>query len=102
MENQFLLYVEYIRVFVLFYCKGSGKTTLLDAISGRIGNRGRLLGEVYINGRKLKREEYQDCFSYVLQVTRKNTQAQFKFWIFCYYVKLQLVTAELSSLHRVN
>uniref|UniRef100_A0A7N6F718 ATP-binding cassette sub-family G member 5 n=1 Tax=Anabas testudineus TaxID=64144 RepID=A0A7N6F718_ANATE len=46
---------------------GSGKTTLLDAISGRIGNRGRLLGEVYINGRKLKREEYQDCFSYVLQ-----------------------------------
>lgn len=46
---------------------GSGKTTLLDAISGRIGNRGTLLGEVFINGRKLKREKYQDCFSYVLQ-----------------------------------
>lgn len=46
---------------------GSGKTTLLDAISGRIGNSGKLLGEVFINGRKLKREEYQDCFSYVLQ-----------------------------------
>lgn len=46
---------------------GSGKTTLLDAISGRIGNSGTLLGEVFINGRKLKREEYQDCFSYVLQ-----------------------------------
>ncbi|XP_033835077.1 ATP-binding cassette sub-family G member 5 [Periophthalmus magnuspinnatus] len=46
---------------------GSGKTTLLDAISGRIGNSGVLLGEVFINGRKLKREEYQDCFSYVLQ-----------------------------------
>ncbi|XP_035462776.2 ATP-binding cassette sub-family G member 5 [Scophthalmus maximus] len=46
---------------------GSGKTTLLDAISGRIGHRGTLLGEVFINGRKLKREEYQDCFSYVLQ-----------------------------------
>uniref|UniRef100_A0A7N6C2S3 ABC transporter domain-containing protein n=1 Tax=Anabas testudineus TaxID=64144 RepID=A0A7N6C2S3_ANATE len=76
---------------------GSGKTTLLDAISGRIGNRGRLLGEVYINGRKLKREEYQDCFSYVLQVTRKNTQAQFKFWIFCYYVSA--VMAELSLSH---
>ncbi|XP_074415877.1 ATP-binding cassette sub-family G member 5 [Austrofundulus limnaeus] len=46
---------------------GSGKTTLLDAISGRIGSDGTLLGEVFINGRKLKREEYQDCFSYVLQ-----------------------------------
>lgn len=46
---------------------GSGKTTLLDAIAGRIGNSGTLLGDVYVNGRKLKREEYQDCFSYVLQ-----------------------------------
>uniref|UniRef100_A0A3Q0RQX4 ATP-binding cassette sub-family G member 5 n=1 Tax=Amphilophus citrinellus TaxID=61819 RepID=A0A3Q0RQX4_AMPCI len=46
---------------------GSGKTTLLDAISGRIGNQGTLLGEIFINGRKLKREQYQDCFSYVLQ-----------------------------------
>lgn len=46
---------------------GSGKTTLLDAISGRIGNVGTLLGEVFVNGRKMKREEYQDCFSYVLQ-----------------------------------
>ncbi|XP_053731988.1 ATP-binding cassette sub-family G member 5 [Synchiropus splendidus] len=46
---------------------GSGKTTLLDAISGRIGNTGTLLGEVFINGRKVKREQYQDCFSYVLQ-----------------------------------
>ncbi len=56
------------------HCKGSGKTTLLDAISGRIGNSGTLLGEVYVNGRKIKREEYQDCFSYVLQVTHKNNQ----------------------------
>lgn len=46
---------------------GSGKTTLLDAMSGRIGNSGTLLGDVYVNGRKLKREEYPDCFSYVLQ-----------------------------------
>ncbi|KAL0983841.1 hypothetical protein UPYG_G00133450 [Umbra pygmaea] len=46
---------------------GSGKTTLLDAISGRIGISGTLLGDVFVNGRKLKREEYQDCFSYVLQ-----------------------------------
>ncbi|XP_061546570.1 ATP-binding cassette sub-family G member 5 [Phycodurus eques] len=46
---------------------GSGKTTLLDAISGRIRNSGTLLGEVFVNGRKLAREEYQECFSYVLQ-----------------------------------
>ncbi|XP_057705111.1 ATP-binding cassette sub-family G member 5 isoform X1 [Corythoichthys intestinalis] len=46
---------------------GSGKTTLLHAISGRIRNSGTLMGEVFINGRKLAREEYQDCFSYVLQ-----------------------------------
>lgn len=54
-------------------CKGSGKTTLLDAVSGRIGNSGMLLGEVFINGRELKREEYQDCFSYVLQVNTHTT-----------------------------
>ncbi|XP_061602183.1 ATP-binding cassette sub-family G member 5 [Cololabis saira] len=46
---------------------GSGKTTLLDAISGRIGSQGALLGEIFINGIKVKREQYQDCFSYVLQ-----------------------------------
>ncbi|XP_077438028.1 ATP-binding cassette sub-family G member 5 [Vanacampus margaritifer] len=46
---------------------GSGKTTLLDAISGRIGNSGTLSGDVFVNGRKLAREEYRDCFSYVLQ-----------------------------------
>ena len=53
-------------------CKGSGKTTLLDAISGRIRNSGTLLGEIFVNGMKLKREEYQDCFSYVLQVTHMH------------------------------
>lgn len=47
---------------------GSGKTTLLDAIAGRIGNAGTLLGDVFINGRKIKRAKSQDCFSYVLQV----------------------------------
>ncbi|TNM99532.1 hypothetical protein fugu_012565 [Takifugu bimaculatus] len=45
----------------------SGKTTLLDAVAGRIGNAGTLLGDVFINGRKIKREKFQDCFSYVLQ-----------------------------------
>ncbi|XP_061084088.1 ATP-binding cassette sub-family G member 5 [Conger conger] len=46
---------------------GSGKTTLLDVISGRIGKSGTLMGEVFVNGRKLKPEQFQDCFSYVLQ-----------------------------------
>ncbi|XP_028845598.1 ATP-binding cassette sub-family G member 5 [Denticeps clupeoides] len=46
---------------------GSGKTTLLDAIAGRIGSSGSLQGDVFISGRKLKREQLQDCFSYVLQ-----------------------------------
>ena len=67
----FLLYVLTVCIYVCV-CKGSGKTTLLDAISGRIGNNGTLLGEVFVNGMKLKREEYQDCFSYVLQVTDRH------------------------------
>lgn len=46
----------------------------MDAISGRIGNCGTLLGDVFVNGKKLKREEYKDCFSYVLQVTHRNTK----------------------------
>nr|XP_006638853.1 PREDICTED: ATP-binding cassette sub-family G member 5 isoform X1 [Lepisosteus oculatus]XP_015218807.1 PREDICTED: ATP-binding cassette sub-family G member 5 isoform X1 [Lepisosteus oculatus] len=46
---------------------GSGKTTLLDAISGRIGSTGTLQGDVYLNGQTLKRDQFQDCFSYVLQ-----------------------------------
>ncbi|XP_030234210.1 ATP-binding cassette sub-family G member 5 [Gadus morhua] len=46
---------------------GSGKTTLLDAIAGRIGHLGTLSGDVFINGQKIKQEQYQDCFSYVLQ-----------------------------------
>ncbi|XP_030627112.1 ATP-binding cassette sub-family G member 5 [Chanos chanos] len=46
---------------------GSGKTTLLDAIAGRIGNAGTLEGEVFVNGRKLRRKQFQDVFSYVLQ-----------------------------------
>ncbi|XP_037663120.1 ATP-binding cassette sub-family G member 5 isoform X2 [Choloepus didactylus] len=46
---------------------GSGKTTLLDAMSGRLQRKGTLLGEVCLNGRTLRREQFQDCFSYVLQ-----------------------------------
>ncbi|NXN70182.1 ABCG5 protein, partial [Himantopus himantopus] len=46
---------------------GSGKTTLLDAISGRLGHKNNFFGEVYVNGRQLKREQFRDCFSYVPQ-----------------------------------
>ncbi|XP_053828819.1 ATP-binding cassette sub-family G member 5 isoform X2 [Vidua macroura] len=46
---------------------GSGKTTLLDAISGRLGHKDNFFGEVYVNGRQLKREHFRDCFSYVPQ-----------------------------------
>ncbi|XP_068865835.1 ATP-binding cassette sub-family G member 5 [Aphelocoma coerulescens] len=46
---------------------GSGKTTLLDAISGRLGHKDNLCGEVYVNGRQLKRDQFRDCFSYVPQ-----------------------------------
>lgn len=51
---------------------GSGKTTLLDAVAGRIGSAGTLSGDIFINGRKIKREKYQDCFSYVLQVKKQE------------------------------
>lgn len=47
---------------------GSGKTTLLDAVSGRLRRQGTLLGEVCVNGQALRRDQFQDCFSYVLQV----------------------------------
>ncbi|NXM33364.1 ABCG5 protein, partial [Oxyruncus cristatus] len=46
---------------------GSGKTTLLDAISGRLTHKDNFFGEVYVNGRHLKREQFRDCFSYVPQ-----------------------------------
>nr|XP_013029325.2 ATP-binding cassette sub-family G member 5 isoform X1 [Anser cygnoides] len=46
---------------------GSGKTTLLDAISGRLGHKDSFFGEVYVNGRHLKKEQFRDCFSYVPQ-----------------------------------
>lgn len=53
-----------------FSCRplGSGKTTLLDAISGRLRRTGTLEGEVFVNGCELRRDQFQDCFSYVLQV----------------------------------
>ncbi|XP_062492968.1 ATP-binding cassette sub-family G member 5 isoform X2 [Pezoporus occidentalis] len=47
---------------------GSGKTTLLDAISGRLGHKDNLFGDVYLNGCQLKKEQFKDCLSYVPQV----------------------------------
>ncbi|KAF3826819.1 hypothetical protein GH733_009344 [Mirounga leonina] len=44
-----------------------GKTTLLDAMSRRLRCTGTFLGEVVVNGRPLRREQFQDCFSYVQQ-----------------------------------
>ncbi|XP_072265876.1 ATP-binding cassette sub-family G member 5 [Pyxicephalus adspersus] len=60
-------YMESGQIMAILGNSGSGKTTLLDAISGRIGSKGTLLGDVYVNGSQLKKEQFQDCFSYVLQ-----------------------------------
>ncbi|XP_077193700.1 ATP-binding cassette sub-family G member 5 [Paroedura picta] len=46
---------------------GSGKTTLLDAISGRLSHKSNFAGQVYVNGRELHQDQFQHCFSYVLQ-----------------------------------
>ncbi|KAJ7422040.1 ATP-binding cassette sub-family G member 5 [Pitangus sulphuratus] len=53
---------------------GSGKTTLLDAISGRLTHKDNFFGEVYVNGRQLKKEQFRDCFSYVPQVDAVMTE----------------------------
>ncbi|XP_012696881.2 ATP-binding cassette sub-family G member 5 [Clupea harengus] len=65
--NDVSFHVESGQLMGILGNSGSGKTTLLDAIAGRIGNTGSLQGDVFINGRKLKTEQSQDCFSYVLQ-----------------------------------
>lgn len=65
--NQVSFHVDGGQIMGILGNSGSGKTTLLDAIAGRIGNSGKLLGEVFVNGRKLKADQFQDCFSYVLQ-----------------------------------
>ncbi|XP_007968977.2 ATP-binding cassette sub-family G member 5 [Chlorocebus sabaeus] len=65
--NDVSLYVESGQIMCILGSSGSGKTTLLDAMSGRLRRTGTFLGEVYVNGRALRREQFQDCFSYVLQ-----------------------------------
>ncbi|XP_006778709.1 PREDICTED: ATP-binding cassette sub-family G member 5 [Myotis davidii] len=61
------LYVESGQIMCILGSSGSGKTTLLDAVSGRLRRQGTLLGEVCVNGQALRRDQFQDCFSYVLQ-----------------------------------
>ncbi|XP_042531442.1 ATP-binding cassette sub-family G member 5 [Dipodomys spectabilis] len=61
------LYIESGQIMCILGSSGSGKTTLLDAISGRLRRTGTLVGEVCVNGRSLRRDQFQDCFSYVLQ-----------------------------------
>ncbi|KAM6221145.1 ATP-binding cassette sub-family G member 5 [Rhynchocyon petersi] len=61
------LYVESGQILCILGSSGSGKTTLLDAMSGRLRRAGTFAGEVRVNGRALRREQFQDCFSYVLQ-----------------------------------
>ncbi|XP_019604189.2 ATP-binding cassette sub-family G member 5 isoform X1 [Rhinolophus sinicus] len=61
------LYIESGQIMCILGSSGSGKTTLLDAMSGRLWRTGTLLGEVCVNGQALRRDQFQDCFSYVLQ-----------------------------------
>ncbi|XP_054423173.1 ATP-binding cassette sub-family G member 5 [Pteronotus mesoamericanus] len=61
------LYVESGQIMCILGSSGSGKTTLLDAMSGRLRRKGTLLGEVCVNGQALRTDQFQDCFSYVLQ-----------------------------------
>ncbi|XP_004627790.1 ATP-binding cassette sub-family G member 5 [Octodon degus] len=61
------LYVESGQIMCILGSSGSGKTTLLDAISGRLRRTGTLHGEVCVNGQTLRRDQFQDCFSYVMQ-----------------------------------
>ncbi|KAJ3610653.1 hypothetical protein NHX12_022745 [Muraenolepis orangiensis] len=65
--NEVSLHVNSGEILGILGNSGSGKTTLLDAIAGRIGRSGTLSGDVFINGRRIKPEQSQDCFSYVLQ-----------------------------------
>ncbi|XP_030872915.1 ATP-binding cassette sub-family G member 5-like, partial [Leptonychotes weddellii] len=61
------LCIESGQVMCILGSSGLGKTTLLDAMSGRLRRTGTFLGEVVVNGRPLRREQFQDCFSYVQQ-----------------------------------
>uniref|UniRef100_A0A8C6MUJ6 ATP binding cassette subfamily G member 5 n=1 Tax=Mus spicilegus TaxID=10103 RepID=A0A8C6MUJ6_MUSSI len=91
---------------------GSGKTTLLDAISGRLRRTGTLEGDVFVNGCELRRDQFQDCFSYVLQsdvflssLTVRETLRYTAMLALCrssadfYNKKVEAVMTELSLSH---
>ncbi|XP_007255828.2 ATP-binding cassette sub-family G member 5 [Astyanax mexicanus] len=65
--NEVSFHVDSGQIMGILGNSGSGKTTLLDAVAGRIGRTGILSGEVFVNGIKVKQEQFQDTFSYVLQ-----------------------------------
>uniref|UniRef100_A0A8C8RL22 ATP binding cassette subfamily G member 5 n=1 Tax=Pelusios castaneus TaxID=367368 RepID=A0A8C8RL22_9SAUR len=65
--NDVSFHIESGQIMAILGNSGSGKTTLLDAISGRLRYKGNFFGDVYVNGHELKKEQFQDCFSYVLQ-----------------------------------
>ncbi|XP_048360784.1 ATP-binding cassette sub-family G member 5 [Sphaerodactylus townsendi] len=60
-------HIESGEIMAILGNSGSGKTTLLDAIAGRLSHNSSFVGQVYINGRELHRDQFQDCCSYVLQ-----------------------------------
>ncbi|XP_074844638.1 ATP-binding cassette sub-family G member 5 [Carettochelys insculpta] len=60
-------HIESGQIMAILGNSGSGKTTLLDAISGRLIHKGNFLGDVYVNGHELKKEQFKNCFSYVQQ-----------------------------------
>ncbi|XP_008821310.1 ATP-binding cassette sub-family G member 5 [Nannospalax galili] len=106
------LYLESGQIMCILGSSGSGKTTLLDAISGRLRRTGTLEGEVFVNGRSLRRDQFQDCFSYVLQsdvflssLTVRETLSYTAMLALrrsstdFYHKKVEAVMAELSLSH---
>ncbi|XP_004369568.1 LOW QUALITY PROTEIN: ATP-binding cassette sub-family G member 5 [Trichechus manatus latirostris] len=106
------LYVESEQIMCIMGSSGSGKTTLLDTMSGRLRCKGTLLGEVFVNGCRLHREQFQECFSYVLQsdtllssLTVRETLSYTALLAICggsqgfFQKKVEAVMAELSLSH---
>uniref|UniRef100_A0A8C6MUJ2 ATP-binding cassette sub-family G member 5 n=1 Tax=Mus spicilegus TaxID=10103 RepID=A0A8C6MUJ2_MUSSI len=106
------LYIESGQIMCILGSSGSGKTTLLDAISGRLRRTGTLEGDVFVNGCELRRDQFQDCFSYVLQsdvflssLTVRETLRYTAMLALCrssadfYNKKVEAVMTELSLSH---
>ncbi|XP_004436764.1 PREDICTED: ATP-binding cassette sub-family G member 5 [Ceratotherium simum simum] len=106
------LYVESGQLVCILGSSGSGKSTLLDAMSGRLRRQGTFLGEVCVNGRALRRDQFQDCFSYVLQsntlLSNLTVRETLRYTALlatrggsrgCFQRKVEAVMAELSLSH---